>query len=159
MVLFDMPEDRNTERVRLRRFLRDRGFGYLQNSVWITPDPLDVVAPELTTVGGDVEKLLTLQSRPCCGESDEAIVCGAWDFNLINERYRLYLKVLEEFPAPEVLRDGNPDTFSQWVGKERLAWLDALSVDPMLPARLLPSDYLGLQAWKQRRHYLKDARL
>ena len=41
MVLFDVPIGQNTHRERLRRYLRDKGFGYLQNSVWITPDPLE----------------------------------------------------------------------------------------------------------------------
>src|SRR5208282_134723 len=40
LVLFDVPTTRNTYRDRLRRYLRDKGFGCLQNSVWITPDSL-----------------------------------------------------------------------------------------------------------------------
>jgi DNA-binding transcriptional regulator PaaX len=39
-VLFDVPTGQNAQRERLRRCLRDKGFGYLQNSVWISPDPL-----------------------------------------------------------------------------------------------------------------------
>ena len=42
MVVFDLPEAKNKLRVRLRRFLQEQHFGYLQNSVWITPDPLEV---------------------------------------------------------------------------------------------------------------------
>ena len=37
------------QRERLRRYLRDKGFGYLQNSVWISPDPL---AEERQILGG-----------------------------------------------------------------------------------------------------------
>jgi hypothetical protein len=40
LVLFDVPTGQNAQRERLRRYLRDKGFGYLQNSVWISPDPL-----------------------------------------------------------------------------------------------------------------------
>jgi hypothetical protein len=40
MILFDVPQKKASDRVRLRRSLADRGFGWLQNSVWITPDPL-----------------------------------------------------------------------------------------------------------------------
>jgi phenylacetic acid degradation operon negative regulatory protein len=42
IVLFDVPLQKNTQRRRLWRYLRDKGFGYLQNSVWVTPDPLQV---------------------------------------------------------------------------------------------------------------------
>lgn len=43
---------------------RDKGFGYLQNSVWISPDPL---AQEREILGGgkiNVESLLLLEARP-----------------------------------------------------------------------------------------------
>ena len=40
LILFDVPLGRDTQRNRLRRYLRNKGFGYLQNSVWITPDSL-----------------------------------------------------------------------------------------------------------------------
>ena len=52
----------NARRERLRRYLRDKGFGCLQNSVWITPDPL---AEERQVLGGgkiDVESLLLLEA-------------------------------------------------------------------------------------------------
>ena len=60
-----MPTGQNAQRERLRRYLRDKGFGYLQNSVWITPDPL---AEERQILGGgkiNVESLILLEVRPC----------------------------------------------------------------------------------------------
>lgn len=41
LVIFDVPIRRNAQRERLRRYLRARNFGCLQNSVWITPDPME----------------------------------------------------------------------------------------------------------------------
>ncbi len=74
MVLFDLPEARSASRTRLRRFLKQRGFGYLQNSVWITPDPLGLLMESWTAKGQDVESLITLEARPGSGESADAIV-------------------------------------------------------------------------------------
>jgi phenylacetic acid degradation operon negative regulatory protein len=77
LVLFDVPTGQNSQRERLRRYLRDKGFGYVQNSVWITPDPL---MEERQILGGgkiNVESLLLLEARPCAGESDAEIVAGA----------------------------------------------------------------------------------
>jgi hypothetical protein len=86
IVLFDLPVGRSAHRVRLWRYLRNRGFGYLQNSMWITPDPLKEEHGILTGGKIDVESLILLQARPCAGESDEQIVAGAWDFERINIR-------------------------------------------------------------------------
>jgi DNA-binding transcriptional regulator PaaX len=69
-------------RTTLRRYLRDKGFGYLQNSVWISPDPL---AAEREVLGGgkiNVESLILLEARPCAGESDAEMVAGAWVLRL-----------------------------------------------------------------------------
>ena len=65
LVLFDVPTGQNSQRERLRRYLRDKGFGYLQNSVWIRPDPL---TEERQILGGgkiNVESLILQETRPC----------------------------------------------------------------------------------------------
>jgi DNA-binding transcriptional regulator PaaX len=40
---------------------------------------------------------------------------------------------------------------------EREAWLEAVTNDPLLPGRILPSDYLGQPAWRRRVEVLRDA--
>lgn len=157
LVLFDVPIGQNTQRERLRRYLRNKGFGYLQNSVWITPDPL---AEERQILGGgkiNVESLLLLEARPCAGESDAEIVAGAWNFERINRRYARHLKVLAERPNGALRNDAAAKALQRWATAEREAWLDAVTNDPLLPARLLPSDYLGQPAWRRRVEVLRAA--
>jgi len=157
LVLFDVPLGKNTQRDRLRRFLRDRGFGYLQNSVWITPDPLD---QERQILGGekiDVASLILLEARPCAGESDAEIVIGAWDFERINRLYVRHLKILKERPSDAIRSEAAAKAMLRWAAMERDGWLDAVTKDPLLPDRLLPSDYLGLQAWRLRVEVLRAA--
>ncbi len=157
MVLFDVPTGQNAQRERLRRYLRAKAFGYLQNSVWITPDPLK---EERQIMGGariNVESLLLLEARPCAGESDTEIVAGAWDFERINRRYARYLKVLEEHPTAALRNERAAKALLRWAMTERETWLHAVTSDPLLPARLLPSDYLGERAWRRRLKVLRDA--
>ena len=157
LVLFDVPTDQNAQRERLRRYLRDKGFGYLQNSVWINPDPLN---EERQILGGgkiNVESLVLLEARPCAGESDAEIVAGAWDFERINRRYARHLKVLKERPGGATRCDVAAKALLRWAATEREAWLDAVTNDPLLPGRILPSDYLGQQAWRRRVEVLHDA--
>jgi len=157
MVLFDVPTGQNAQRERLRRYLRDKGYGYLQNSVWITPDSLD--EERLILVGGtiNVESRLLLEARPCAGESDAEIVAGAWDFERINRRYARHLKILSERPGGALRNEGAAKALLRWAAAEREAWLDAVTNDPLLPTRILPSDYLGLPAWRRRMEVLQEA--
>jgi DNA-binding transcriptional regulator PaaX len=157
MVLFDVPTGHNAQRERLRRYLRDKGFGYLQYSVWITPDSL---GEERRILGGgktNVESLLLLEARPCAGESDAEIVKGAWDFERINRCYARHLKVLEERPGGALRSEAAGKALLRWAAAEREAWLDAVTNDPLLPARILPSNYLGQQSWRRRVEVLRDA--
>jgi phenylacetic acid degradation operon negative regulatory protein len=157
MVIFDVPVKRNTQRASLRRYLRHHGFGCLQNSVWITPDSL----AEQRLAFGDgkinVESLILLEARPCAGESDGEIVAGAWDFARINRRYARHLKVLEAYPRSASRNDAAAKGLLGWEATERVAWIDAVTNDPLLPNSILPSDYLGQKAWRRRVEVLRDA--
>jgi phenylacetic acid degradation operon negative regulatory protein len=157
LVLFDVPKTQNTHRDRLRRYLRDKGFGYVQNSVWITPDSLETERQIL--VGGkiNVESLLLLEARPCAGESDAEIVAGAWDFEAINRHYAQYLQILGEHPGGALRNEAAAKALLRWGSAERGAWLEAVTNDPLLPERILPPDYLGQAAWRQRIKVLGEA--
>jgi DNA-binding transcriptional regulator PaaX len=157
LVLFDVPTTQNSQRAQLRRYLHDKCFGYLQNSVWITPDSLEEERRIL--VGGkiNVESLILLEARPCAGESDSEIVAGAWDFERINHRYARHLKILGERPYGALGNETAAKALRCWATAEREAWLDAVTRDPLLPERILPPDYLGQQAWRQRIKVLRKA--
>ena len=156
LVLFDVPAGEDAQRERLRRYLRNKGFGYLQQSVWISPDPLSGEREILSGGKIVVESLMLLEAKPCGGESDEEIVAGAWDFRAINDHYMKYLAVLEQRPADNVLEEPAGKALRQWAARERAAWLSAMTPDPLLPAELLPKDYLGRKAWRARRKILGE---
>ncbi len=157
LVLFDLPNSQAATRDRLRRYLRQRGFGYLQNSVWVSPDPLRDEREILTGSKTNVESLLLLEARPCAGESDAEIVAGAWDFPSINRRYTRYRKVLSARPE-SARRDAAAATaLRKWASTERFAWHEAISEDPLLPEALLPADYLGRIVWHERIKTLRQA--
>jgi phenylacetic acid degradation operon negative regulatory protein len=157
LVLFDVPTAENTRRDALRRYLREKGFGYLQNSVWVTPDLLQEERGILAGAKVNVESLLLLEARPCAGESDAEIVAGAWDFEEINRRYARYLRTLGERPTRPLRDTAAAKSLQRWAIEERLAWLAAVTTDPLLPERLLPPDYLGRRAWQRRKTVLREA--
>ncbi len=158
LVIFDVPTKQNSARCQLRRHLRARHFGYLQNSVWISPDPLNDVRQLLRGTKVDVESLLFLEADPCGGESNVDIAAGAWDFPGINEAYTRYLAVLKEPRRPETRGDSARRSLQAWIRNEQSAWLEAIELDPLLPKCLCPSGYLGPKAWDARQRAIPEIR-
>ena len=156
LVMFDLPAAAGTVRNRLRNVLRQHGFGWLQNSVWVSPHPLPDQQALFAGARVNVESLLFLEARPSAGETDEEIVSGAWDFDQIASLYARYLKVLVARPKGRLRDTADAETFRKWTAQERVAWLEAVSADPLLPERLLPPGYLGQKAWHSRTSVLRE---
>jgi DNA-binding transcriptional regulator PaaX len=150
LVVFDFPNRQSRVRDRLRRHLRNLGFGYLQDSVWITPDPLGAEKTLLAGMDVDVESLIFLEATPCAGESDQDMVTGAWDFDEINCRYEEELSVLAARPEGRLTDEATAQAFQRWTEKERATWQEAIKLDPLLPERLLPKGYQGRKVWRRR---------
>jgi DNA-binding transcriptional regulator PaaX len=157
MIMFDLRLDQNTERQRLRRYLHSRGFGCLQKSVWVTPHPLVDEATLLADTKVNARSMFFLHAKPAAGESDEEIVSGTWDFDRINERWQVYLDLLESRPKASLQSDGEAQVFYEWTNAERRAWLHAISIDPLLPKPIWPEGYLGEPAWRQRQDAMASA--
>ncbi|HRI16876.1 MAG TPA: PaaX family transcriptional regulator C-terminal domain-containing protein [Verrucomicrobiota bacterium] len=157
LVLFDVSIQDNARRERLRRYLRDRDFGCVQGSVWITPDSISGEREILAGGKVNVESLLLLEARPGAGETDSEIVNGAWDFERINQRYARLLKVFDECPVGRLSNFTAAKALQRWAADERQAWLEAVTGDPLLPACLLPTSYLGRQVWRRRKEVLRQA--
>jgi phenylacetic acid degradation operon negative regulatory protein len=151
IMMFDLPMRASALRARLRRFLLQHGFGYLQQSVWITPDGLEEVQQKLQDLPAEVESLTLFNGRPCGGEPDAALVRGTWEFpaiNALDERHRTIVGECPELPS----RRGHPGLrFRAWARREREAWKVAVHKDPLLPRVLLPADYLGRRSWETRK--------
>jgi phenylacetic acid degradation operon negative regulatory protein len=150
-VLFDLPSGQRRVRMQLWRWLRQQRFGYLQNSVWVSPDPIDGVADALAGFRDDVESLVLMEARCIGGYSDQAIVTGAWDFREINKRYEAHVRAAQ-LPATLLARlRESPVALRGWFRAERVAWRHALAMDPLLPRSLWPAGYRGEHAWQARR--------
>ena len=153
MVLFDVAEHERPVRTRLRYVLRQARLGYLQGSVWVSPDPLETLRDTIRALTPNPEALLLFEGRPFAGESDTAIVNGAWDFPRLAEAHRECLTILRNPPAAA----DPPHRWNNWLMKERHAWFRALDLDPLLPDALQPKGYLGKEVLALRRAHLRLA--
>jgi phenylacetic acid degradation operon negative regulatory protein len=151
-VLFDVAEVDRKIRDRLRRELGRARMGYLQGSVWVSPEPLAELRKTVESVAANPEALLFIEGRPCGGESDAAIVEGGWNFARINEAYRANLAAHETVPRVS----DSPSCWRQWLAHERETWQAAIALDPLLPHSLLPGGYLGRKAFGARRKAIRS---
>lgn len=156
LVIFDVPLQRNQARERIRQRLRARCFGRLQESVWVSPHSIPTVSNWLPDPGPD-GSVRFLQSEPCNGDKHEDIVSAAWDFARINELYSDYMAILKDQPAAPIHDEASANRMHAWMTLERQAWLAVVTLDPLLPDRLLPPDYLGRIAWDARATALNAA--
>ena len=150
MILFDIPQSRQTARCQLLRWLRANDFGYLQHSVWVRPDPVEKISAALKDFRDDVESLTLMDAYCCRGYSDNAIVKGAWDFDKINARYRAHLSLLAAQRRKLRPMEGATREQIQALRQERNLWMEAITHDPLLPRALWPKGYLGEESWKRR---------
>ncbi len=155
LVFFDVPENENRRRVQLRRSLKSLKFGYLQNSVWISPDPLDELRQKLKGITANAESLTFFEGRPAGGESDQDMVGGAWDFKKIDRLYTQWGAIANVAPSLKQGAVGELAGLRIWAAREREAWREAVAVDPFLPGALLPAGYSGRNCWAQRMHLLQ----
>jgi phenylacetic acid degradation operon negative regulatory protein len=151
LLLFDLPLRSHAPRIRLWRWLRAQRFGLLQRSVWVSPDKIPQASLPLQHLKITPEGLSIIEGGPTLPGSDLDFVKSAWDFSAINRRYQVVLDFAAQGVALATAQGTDSLKLRQWLASERSAWLAALEIDPMLPEVLLPSDYLGLEAFKQRR--------
>jgi DNA-binding transcriptional regulator PaaX len=155
VVLFDVPQRRADVRLRLWRRLREERLGWLQNSVWLSPDPVADLSEKLEGLNTTVESFVIIEGRPVGGGSDAELVAGAWDFERVAKLQASYLKLLHLQPVrsrSDALKD-----WSAWLQMEKRAWAEIARHDPFLPEPLLPRGYAGREVWRTRVAALKRA--
>lgn len=148
--LFDLPGRQSRIRVALWRWMRRERFGYLQNSVWITPDPVD---PESVPVGSfrlKADASTFIQGRPLSPDGDRALVTGAWEFAAIDRAHGEVLRLASEGQDAFKRRVWKPAQRREWAAALRRAWRAVQQLDPLLPEALWPAGYRGRMAWQAR---------
>jgi phenylacetic acid degradation operon negative regulatory protein len=154
MALFDLPEEKRSLRNALRNELKAARFGYLQGSVWISPDPVDPLRAKFRNRDAAMHTIVFFEGRPCDGARDADLVAAAWNFESIRQAYREHQACLQDLPRPDT---ATRDQLLDWGNRERDAWAHCLKLDPFLPRVLWPSGYPGETAWRERLDALKQA--
>jgi phenylacetic acid degradation operon negative regulatory protein len=157
VLMFDVPIAHGAARSRLRRRLKAAGFGFLQNSVWISPDPIPADLRQLTQDADGVEFLTELSARTAGKETDLELVRASWCFGELDRRHEHCLEILANLPRPRSVSGDFRKALLDWGKAEHQAWQAVVDLDPFLPGSLLPAGYRGREVWRRRMQVLAEA--
>lgn len=156
VLLYDVPESERAYRVALRKFLKRLRMGCLQKSVWVSHRDIRPEYDDLVQAGAVDDYSFLLESRTVLGRGPQAVIRAAWDMDGLQNVQRWYCETCEE--NLENLRGGAlaKDELLALARDERMAYLHAMSADPLLPRNLWPGGYAGEQAWKLHRRMVSE---
>ncbi len=141
LVSFSLPEERRDLRHQLRSRLVWRGFGPLQNGMWIAAGRVDVEQLQLDLhLSSAIRAFTAISTAP----TDNAeLIDDAFDVRALAERYHTFL-------ARWSGRDNAADLPASPLGRQlllRSEWAQITRTDPHLPLRHLPGDWPALRAF------------
>lgn len=137
---FSVPEDQRDLRHTLRTRLGWLGFASLFDGLWVSPHErvaeVTAVLAELNIGTATVLRSEVAEGSPAGGHP-----INAWDLDALRDAY---LRLLADYePVAERLRSGQVGTAEALVARTALmdAWRRFPSLDPELPAELLPAHW------------------
>ncbi len=144
LLMYDVPEVDRSYRNVLRTFLKKQRMGCFQKSVWITPHDIRPQYSDLESAAAVGVFACLFEARTVLGMPSEQVVWESWDFDslyTIQKRfcdvYSENLELLQENVVPDI------DSLMRLLAEEIDAYCSAFVLDPLLPASLLPSFYMG----------------
>jgi len=146
LLMFDVPEKQRSYRDTLRTFLKQRHFGCLQKSVWVTPIDVRADYDDLNRAASVDSVAFLFAARTVLGFGNQSVVKEAWNFAKINKIQKLYLQFAEENILRIKKKPVSESEILQLLRMDNLAYAQAMLNDPLLPKELHPSDYAGMEA-------------
>ncbi len=134
VIIFDVYEKDKKQRERLRAIIKNWGFGMLQESVWISPFPLEEQIREYFSQWRIRGEILVCRAEVLVGDQKDVAV-RVWKLGQLNRRYRKLLGFWQDFGR----RKNNKKSAFHFQQR----YFDLLFSDPFLPVELLPQPWLA----------------
>lgn len=154
VVIFDIEEVNRSARDRLRKRLKELGFGMIQKSVFVSPhDIIQDLLEFIETVGLDKAVYAFESSNPVTGDVKE-LANRVWNLDTLNQKYREIIErigdghLIFKHDRIKMLNDESRREKVELVKELRGKYLIIVLRDPFLPKELLPSDWFGYEAKK-----------
>ena len=139
MVAFAIADDTRRVRLQLRSALELLGYAPLYDGVWVSPYPPNDRLQ--VTLNSYAEVSCTVIVGPVEVGDDRVSPAAAWDLVPLRARYDRFISTFA--PVTKRMRTGKLSNRDALVARIQVAyrWFVIATVDPDLPAELLPSDW------------------
>ena len=147
MLVYDVPETDRKYRDGLRSFLKRMRMGCLQKSVWVTPADIRPDFDDLSRTANIDGFAYLLEARTVLGLPSERIVSEAWNFERLQILQEHFCEVCERNIEKLNASAPSAEELGDLIRSSLEAYHGAFMEDPLLPSELLPSEYVGKQAF------------
>ena len=135
VTVFDIPENQRRARNIFRSYLKEKKFGKLQESVWISPyQHYQSEIEVLEKMYGLEPFVYTLLTKSIGRMPPAQLAERVWNVGALNQKYQEYI---EEYSGKKVDRFEGVNSF-----------LAIARGDPQLPSELLPAEWKGEKAFQ-----------
>lgn len=156
IAMFDVEEINKKERNRLRKKLKELGFGTLQKSVFISPHDILRDFSEFAESSGIKDYLYLLETHKLVVEDIREFANKIWKLDDLNEKYKNIadrinkLKNSHMIAVDDRLRksDSWRENKEEEMRKIKDEWLRIIINDSFLPKQFLPKPWYGDEAEK-----------
>lgn len=158
VVAYNIPESQRQQRNKLRRQLTWMGCGAFNTAIWISPWDVTKTVREVSRRLGIDEYVQVFRAQHLGSLDARELVARCWDLDRINSQYAAFVDRYGPMLARDKARIAdwdNVDPAECFTTRFMLLheYREFPFVDPHLPPRLLPSDWLSARASELFKEY------
>ncbi|MBI4079246.1 MAG: hypothetical protein HY429_03030 [Candidatus Levybacteria bacterium] len=145
IISFDIDETKRNARDYLREKLKDLGFAMLQESIFITPHDFAKDLAEFVESLGLKEYVYIFEASRIAMGNEKELARSLWKLDLLQNTYEEIAEKLKDVYLTLSRGRGNKLNTRQRniLAKLKHTYLQILLCDPLLPHKLLPSNWKG----------------
>lgn len=153
IVMFDVEEINKRVRDRLRKKLKELGFGMLQKSVFISPHDILKDFSEFAETSGINDCLYLLETHKLIIGNEREFANKVWKLEDLNEKYKNIVDEINESKNSHMISNSDrikksDSEMQQEMYGIKAKWLKIIIDDPFLPKIFLTKPWYGDQAEK-----------
>lgn len=141
LVIYDIPEKQRYKRDALRRYLKELGFGKIQESCWVSPYDFSSQIHNFCATQKSLSHICIYEGNLFAGKDIDNLVEEVWRLKQLNEEYKKFIDVCKEGLEKIETEELNPKECYNVYFQLYSTFAETIRKDPFLP-RVFVKDWL-----------------